>query len=78
VNKLWHLNRDSGRWTVTGRDGRKYLWYRVVMWNETGRSLKLAPAQIDEILASDKSNRELGREYGVSHHAIGRCKRAAA
>jgi len=27
------------RWYVIKRDGKRYLWYRVVMWNALGREL---------------------------------------
>jgi hypothetical protein len=38
-NRIWYQDRRSGRWVVTGRNGKNYLWYRILMENEIGRPL---------------------------------------
>jgi len=37
--KIWYRDRRSGRWVVRGRNGKNYLWYRIVIENEIGRQL---------------------------------------
>ena len=38
-NKIWYLDKKSGRWVIAGRNGINYLWYRVLMENEIGHPL---------------------------------------
>ena len=47
----------------------------TILTGEEHPGAKLTQAKVDEIRASDESNRELGRRYGVDHTLISAIKR---
>lgn len=66
---VW-IQRPDRRWVVLCRDGRPYLWYRVLMWNALGR--ELAPTEHVHHRNNDCADDRLENleVLGASEHAM--------